>query len=69
MKKRIFGFLEVLIGRGILKITYNGCAITNEVHEMNERFEFQQYVIEAFKTIYAEIEDINRRVAELKVAQ
>jgi hypothetical protein len=36
---------------------------------MNERFEFQQYVIEAFKTIYAEIEDINRRVAELKVAQ
>jgi hypothetical protein len=35
---------------------------------MNES-RFQQYVIEAFKAIYAEIEDINRRVAELKVPQ
>jgi len=35
---------------------------------MNE-VEFQQYVVEAFKTIYAEIEDIKRRVAELESAQ
>jgi len=29
----------------------------------------QQYVIEAFKTINAEIEDIKRRVAELEAAR
>jgi len=35
---------------------------------MNES-EFRQYVIEAFTTMNAEIEDIERRVAELEAAQ
>lgn len=46
----------------------NRCVITNDVQEMNES-EFRQYVIEAFTTMNAEIEDIERRVAELEAAQ